>query len=253
MIRSRGVITNRERLPSNTLEMHDRDKTQSRESPPNYSDAIILKMSCQANYRHLLVVLAETGTQGGAVLRHFAKSAEKSGMQLRGITRNVSSEASRKLEALGVEMRSADINDVSSLKRNFEGATHVFATTDSNRLIFEAIQDPGILAVGETPRSYAQKIEMRQGANIAEAARSTGTLQRLVWSSLPSPKKWSNGRYTKVSMFDAKEDIADMFAADSELKDKLSVLLVGFYATNALGLPKLYGPLKVGAPDVLQV
>ena len=144
-------------------------------------------------------------------------------------------------------MFQADLNDESSLEKALLGATHIFATTDSNQLIFKAIEQPEMLNKNgnETPREYAARIELAQGKNIAEAAAKTETLERIVWSSLPSPKKWSRGKYTKVSMFDTKEEISDVLSSKPELGDKLSVLLIGFYATNALAVKELYGPSKV--------
>lgn len=193
----------------------------------------------------LLVVLGATGSQGGAVLRYFAKQPQHQGFHLRGVTRNRDSQSSMELRALGVEMVEADLDNRPALQKAFSGATHVFANTDSNRIIFDAIQHPEVLPEGKTPSTYAQEIEERFGMNIAIAAASTPTLQRIVWSSLASPKKWSDGRYTKVTMFDAKETIADMFGACPELRDKLSVIMIGFYTDNALRFPNLYAPQKV--------
>jgi hypothetical protein len=205
-----------------------------------------LDMDSEAANDSLLVVLGATGNQGGAVLRHFAGLRGRNAMKLRGVTRDTLSDAARELAALGVEMWKADLNDVESLKNSFEGATYIFATTDSNHLIRHAIDNADILTEGETPGSYAERIEVSQGDNIAKAAGSTRSLRRIVWSGLPSPKKWSSGRCTKVTMFDAKENIADVLAAEPGLKGKLSIVLVGFYATNAIAVPDLYAPSKVG-------
>ncbi|KAF2724742.1 NAD(P)-binding protein [Polychaeton citri CBS 116435] len=192
----------------------------------------------------LLVVLGATGNQGNAVLQHFATSNLKHAFQLRGVTRDVNSKKSQQLRDLGVHMVKADLDDRASLSHAFEGATHIFATTDSNRLIFQAIDQPAILKEGQTPRSYARDIELIHGQNIADAASKITNLKRLVWSSLASPNKWSNGRYTKVSMWDTKEEIAEILASKAELQEKVSVILVGFFATNALKVPQLYGPLR---------
>ena len=194
----------------------------------------------------LLVVVGATGNQGGPILRYFLESNNRFAFNLRGLTRNVRSEASQKLSKLGVDMFEADLNDEHSLSRAFSGATHIFAnTTDSNQMIYQAIEHPNLLRPDQTPRSYAEEIELAQGRNLANAAASCKTLERLVCSTLPGPKKWSKGKYTKVSMFDAKEAIADMLKATPEVKDKLSLLTVGFYASNALKAPRLYAPQKV--------
>ena len=142
-------------------------------------------------------------------------------------------------------MVKGDLDSLPSLQAAFSGATHIFATTDSNQNIFHAIRHPEVLSADKTPRSFAREEELVHGRNIADAAASTKTLQRLVWSSLPSPKKWSGGRFTKVTMFDTKDEIRGIMLAMPGLREKLSTLLIGFYATNALNVPLLYGPKKV--------
>ncbi|KAI9709464.1 MAG: hypothetical protein M1820_003224 [Bogoriella megaspora] len=201
-------------------------------------------MATDRNKDKLLVVLGATGTQGGAVLRFFANQPNHLGFRLRGISRNVASEASRSLQAIEVAMVETDLGNLESLQRAFSEATHIFANTDSNQLIFEAVKRPELLGEGQIPRTYAQEIEERYGSNIASAAASVPTLQRIVWSSLPSPKKWSNGRYLKVTMFDAKQTIADMLQSKPELCDKISTLMIGFYADNALRVPEFCAPQK---------
>ncbi|QIX00361.1 hypothetical protein AMS68_005878 [Peltaster fructicola] len=194
----------------------------------------------------LLCVFGATGQQGGAVLRYFARTQEhtSTSVRLRGVTRNRKSDAARKLADMGVEMVEADLGDVGTIERALVGVTHVFATTDSNRTIYSAISKPEILPQGHSPRSYAYELEIQQGKNLLQAAAASTTLRVLVWSSLTSPKKWSHGRYTKVSMWDAKEEIADMLAADSGIRDKLRILVLGFFTTNALAVPELYAPRK---------
>lgn len=143
-------------------------------------------------------------------------------------------------------MVKADVTDISSLKEAFDGATHLFATTDSNQIIFDMIRHPEKLeGTGQTPRTYAKAIEEGLGRNIVDAAKEIGTLKRVVWSGLASPKKWSKGKYEEVTMWDCKEVIQEMFEAEEKLKGILGVLLIGFYLTNALSVPALYGPQKV--------
>lgn len=128
-----------------------------------------------------LVVLGATGNQGRAVLEHFAKHSF--GFSLRGITRNSQSKVAQELQRMGVDMVEADLEDLDSLCEAFSGATHIFATTDSNQNIFHAIQHPEVLEEGQTPRQFAREKELQQGKNIAEAASTTNSLQRV------SPKR----------------------------------------------------------------
>ncbi|KAF2171102.1 hypothetical protein M409DRAFT_64060 [Zasmidium cellare ATCC 36951] len=197
-----------------------------------------------ATIPNLLVVLGATGNQGSAVLKHFANTSSTHSYKLRGISRNPNSEASQELAGLGVEIVQGELNDLSSLKKAFSDATHIFANTDSNALIFNAISQPNLLSEGRTPLSYAHDLELAYGKNIADAAASTPTLQRLVWSGIPSPKKCSGGKYTKASMWDVKEEISEVLYAKPELKGKVSTILVGIYATMPVKLPMLYAPQK---------
>ena len=65
----------------------------------------------------ILTVIGATGAQGGSVVA----SALKSGYyKVRGVTRNVESAAAKALTAKGVEMVTADTNDVASLVKAFE-------------------------------------------------------------------------------------------------------------------------------------
>lgn len=194
---------------------------------------------------NLLVVLGATGNQGSAVLKHFAKKSSTHSYKLRGVSRNPNSEASQELAGLGVEIIQGDLTDLPSLKKAFVGATHIFANTDSNALIFDAITHAEILSAGQTALSYAHDKELSYGKHIADAAASTPTLQRLVWSGIPSPKKCSGGKYTKVSMWDVKEEISEVLYAKAELKGKVSTILVGIYATMLVKLPMLSAPQKV--------
>lgn len=202
-------------------------------------------MANENDNTNLLVVLGATGTQGGAVLRYFAQYQDSSiPFRLRGVTRNTDSAASKSLSELGIEMVAADLDDIDSLRHAFVRATHIFANTDSNTMMFDAMQHPEKMSPGQSPTEFATIIEKRYGMNIIEAAASTGTLKRIIWSGLASPKKWSNGRYTKVAMFDVKEEITEMFRARDELHGKLSVVMVGFYANDALKLPDVFAPRK---------
>lgn len=189
----------------------------------------------------LLVVLGATGHQGSSVLRHFAAQPNPL-FRLRGLTRNPNSAASKSLSAQGIEMVRADLDDPASLTAAFADATHIFANTDSNQLMFDKLveNEPGVSAP-----EYATGIERGHGRNVARAAAATGSLQRIVWSGLASPKRWSRGKYTLAAMFDAKEDIEGYLAGEEGLAGKLSVLLLGFYANNAARQSLLYAPKKV--------
>lgn len=75
----------------------------------------------------LLVVVGATGNQGGSVVAQFLKTQD---YKIRGLTRNTASAKAKALADKGVEVVAADLDDVSSLKKAFEGANAIFAVTD---------------------------------------------------------------------------------------------------------------------------
>lgn len=66
-----------------------------------------------------------------------------------------------------------------------------------------------------------------------------------MYSGLASPQKLSQGRYTKVAIFDVKEEIMERFRARREVQGKFSVVMVGFYAVDAVIMPEVYAPKKL--------
>jgi len=67
--------------------------------------------------RKLVVVVGATGGQGGSVIRRLLVDGS---YQLRGITRNPQSKSSQELVSKGVEMVTADLNDVESVAVAFK-------------------------------------------------------------------------------------------------------------------------------------
>lgn len=65
----------------------------------------------------LLTVIGATGIQGGSVIAAALKSGD---WRIRGVTRNVNSDASKALASKGVEMVLADWNDEKTLVKAFE-------------------------------------------------------------------------------------------------------------------------------------
>jgi uncharacterized protein YbjT (DUF2867 family) len=105
-----------------------------------------------------IVVIGATGLQGGAVTRHLLSN----GWRVRALTRNPKSEKAQTLSALGAEVLLADMDKPNSLLPVFEGAYGVFS-----------VQNPVICGV---------EGEIRQGKNVAEAARQAG-VQHLIYGS----------------------------------------------------------------------
>lgn len=99
--------------------------------------------------------------------------------RVRAVTRNPSSGAARALAAQGAEVVQADLTVPSTLPQVFAGCWGVFAVTnfyDSN--------------IKDDPSS-----EEQQGKNLVDAAVAAGTVECLLWSTLPSSKQISGGRF----------------------------------------------------------
>ena len=118
----------------------------------------------------LVVVLGATGNQGGSVVKSILSDPEVSAQfKLRGVTRDPSSAKAQKLLSEGVEPVRAELDDVASLNKAFEGAYAVFAVTDYWSILDKAK-------------------ETQQGKNVADAAKAQG-VQHLIFSTLYNAEK----------------------------------------------------------------
>lgn len=189
----------------------------------------------------LIVVIGATGTQGGSVVNTFLNQP---GWRIRGLTRSTSSPASQALVSKGVEMVSANLDDVSSLVSAFKGAYAIFSVLD----FWTGFRDPQSLtklAPGQTLMEWAHNYEMQQGENVFTAANQTEGLERLVFSALSYVTKWSKGKYTHVYHFDSEARAVE-YAQETypELMKKTSIIQIGMYLSNTTWMPH-YQPHKV--------
>lgn len=77
--------------------------------------------------KKLIVIIGATGGQGGSVVNSFLNDPE---WRVRGITRNPSSQKSKNLEARGVQVVQANLDDRASLAKVFQDANVIFAVSD---------------------------------------------------------------------------------------------------------------------------
>lgn len=164
----------------------------------------------------IISVIGATGVQGGSVVDALLKDSIYS---VRAITRNTNSEAAKALTARGVEVVTADVNDLSSLTRAFEGSYAIYALTD----FFEPFAQHGA--------QKAVEVETEQGITIAKAAAATTGLQHYMWSTLPNGSQISGGKYV-IPHFDAKNKIDAFIRSQPELLAKTTFFWVTFYAQN---------------------
>jgi len=121
-----------------------------------------------------IFVTGATGRQGHSTCRYLREA----GWTVRGLTRDPESERGRELQAMGVELIKGDLDDPSSIRSGIEGAYGVVA----------------ILTYTEEGAAA----EVRQGRNLADAAKDAG-VQHFVYSSVCGAD-----RKTDIPFFDSK-------------------------------------------------
>jgi len=179
--------------------------------------------------KKIIAVVGATGAQGGGLVRVVVNDPE-SGFVARALTRNVSSDKAKALSKLGVEVVSANIDDLESMQRAFTGAYGAFCLTN----FWE---------------HFSPEKEHAQAKVMAQAAKQAG-VQHVVWSTLEDTRKWVPlsdtrmptlmGQY-KVPHFDAKGEADQEF---TKLGVPTTFLLTSFYWDNMVffGMGPKKGP-----------
>ncbi|MBS4001007.1 MAG: NmrA/HSCARG family protein [Desulfobulbaceae bacterium] len=177
----------------------------------------------------IIAITGATGAQGGGLARAILNDPQ-SNFKVRAITRNPKSENAMKLVEMGAEVVQADLDDVDSLRRAFEGAYGAFCLTN----FWE---------------HFSPEKEIEQAANLAQAAKDAG-VKHAVWSTFNDTRKWVpldddrmptlQGKY-KVPHFDSKGIANERFA---ELGVPTTYLLTSFYWENMIyfGMGPQRGP-----------
>ncbi len=167
--------------------------------------------------KRIIAVVGSTGAQGGGLVRAILN--DKNGpFAVRAITRDVDSDKAKALAEAGAEVVAADVDDVKSLKKAFEGAHGAFCVT-----FFWAHLKP--------------EKELAQARNMAQAAKEAG-VKHVIWSTLEDTRKsiplsddrmpTLMGKY-KVPHFDAKGEADAIFTA---LGVPTTFLVTSFYWEN---------------------
>ena len=143
----------------------------------NEADTSATKTAASANSDKLILVSGATGRQGGAVARELLSR----GYRVRGLTRNPDSERARQLTGLGIEMVKGDFDDVNSLINATQGVYGVFSVQN----FWE----------------HGKQGEIRQGSNLADAAKQAG-VSHFVYTSVANADK-----NTGIPHFDSKYEI----------------------------------------------
>jgi uncharacterized protein YbjT (DUF2867 family) len=169
--------------------------------------------------KRIIAVVGATGAQGGGLVRAI-QGDPSGGFAARAITRNPDSEKARGLAALGAEVVAADVDDIASLQRAFDGAHGAYCVT----FFWE---------------HFSPEKEGEHARNMAAAAKAAG-VEHVIWSTLEDTRNWVPledermptlmGSY-KVPHFDAKGQ-ADHVFADAGVPT--TNLLTSFYWDNLI-------------------
>ena len=136
----------------------------------------------------ILAVFGATGHQGDSVINYVLNDPELSQkFQIRALTRTTNSEKAQQLNKK-VQVVQADILDRVSLEIALRGVHTVFAMT-----------------VPDFGRDGFQ-IEYNSGKMIADVAVEEGA-EYIIFSTLPSVKEISGGKYTRTNHCDAKAQV----------------------------------------------
>lgn len=162
--------------------------------------------------KKVLGVIGATGQQGGSVIDFVLNDPElKDQYIVRAFTRNTTKPAAKALTDKGCEVVQGDAADPASLKKGLVGVHSLF---------FMTTMDPG-----------SNVTEFDVGKTIADAAVEAGT-EHIIFSTLPSAEKISNGKQT-VPHFDDKAKVEEYIRS---LPIKSSFYSPGFFMQNFLTL-----------------
>ncbi|MFC4591249.1 NmrA family NAD(P)-binding protein [Sphaerisporangium corydalis] len=165
-----------------------------------------------------VLVTGATGQQGGATARALLAS----GVPVRALVRDPSTERAKAVEALGAELVTGDLHDRDSVTRAAEGARAVFS-----------VQMPGMKG-----DAFDFEGELAQAVNLVEGALAAGVPQ-FVHTSVSGAGRhtgvpgWAEGRWAAME---------PVFAAKSGAQDRVraagfthwSIIKPGFFMENFL-------------------
>jgi uncharacterized protein YbjT (DUF2867 family) len=179
--------------------------------------------------KKIIAVVGATGAQGGGLVRAIL-SDTGGDFTARALTRSPTADKANNLANLGAEVVAANLDDVESLRRAFEGAYGAFCVT----FFWE---------------HFSPEREVAQATAMAQAAKHAG-LQHVFWSTLEDTRQWVRlddnrmptlmGNY-KVPHLDGKGEANHVF---TDLGVPTTFLLTSFYWENFIyfGMGPKTGP-----------
>lgn len=193
-----------------------------------------LRHNIMSSGKPLLVVLGATGNQGGSVVAHFL-SLSPSPYTIRAVTRDTSSAKAVSLASQGVEVVAGNFDNPQSLDAAFSGASVIFSVTDFVYAMTSSEVREKAAASGKSAGVYARDYEAQQNKNIIDAVAKVSTVERFIFSSLPSTTKLSGGKYANVYFYDSKA-AAEEYGKSTypNLWEKTSIFYAGFFLENII-------------------
>ena len=168
--------------------------------------------------KKIIVVVGATGNQGSSVAHTFLAFPN---WHVRCLTRNPSSAASEALRNRGAEIVTGDLAHALSLDEAFRDANAIFLNTDYWGKYAAEAQEKG----PESASQVAYDYEVMSTKNAVTAAAGVPSLERFVYSAFASPKKGSNGKYSRAFHFEAKASIVEYIENEQpELAKKSSFI-----------------------------
>jgi uncharacterized protein YbjT (DUF2867 family) len=166
----------------------------------------------------IIVILGITGNQGGSVAKSLILENK---YHIRGLTRNVNSETSKKLKEKGIEMVKCDLSNKNEVEEAFRDCDIVFAVTN--------FWDPNVII--KNPHE-----EEKQGKIIADSAKFNN-VKWLLWSSLCDVELESNGKLKHVLHHTGKNKV-EKYIRDLGIPS--TFIYLGFYASDICRFFKIY-------------
>jgi uncharacterized protein YbjT (DUF2867 family) len=182
--------------------------------------------------KKIIAVVGSTGSQGGGLIRAILADRE-GGFQARALTRDVRSDKSKALAKAGAEIVAADLNDLDSIKKAFDGAYGAYCVT----FFWD---------------HFSPEKEILHAGAMAKAAKEVG-IRHVIWSTLEDTRKWVPlsdnrmptlmGKY-KVPHLDAKGEANRVF---TDMGLRVTFLLTSFYWDNFISFGM--GPKRTANSD----
>jgi len=160
--------------------------------------------------KKVIAVVGATGAQGGGLARAILADPN-GGFSCRAITRDPNKDKAKDLTGKGAEVVKADLDDVDSLKKVFEGAYGAYCVTN----FWE---------------HFSGEKEKAQAKNMADAARTAG-IKHVIWSTLEDTRKLMAANDTRMPMLQDKYRVPH-FDAKAEANAYFSGLPVTYLVTS---------------------